>query len=47
MKTVKIAAALIVGSILLASECQCGSTDEPTDPVEELVVSHSTAENNC
>lgn len=47
MKTVKIVAAMVVGSILLASECQCGSTDEPTDPVDELVVAPSTIESNC
>lgn len=37
MKSVKIVAALVVGSILLASECQCDTTDEPADPVEEKV----------
>jgi len=39
MKTYKIIAALAVGSVLLASECQCDTGDDPDDkPTEETVM---------
>ncbi|AEV31604.1 hypothetical protein Oweho_0588 [Owenweeksia hongkongensis DSM 17368] len=39
MKTYTIFAALIVGSVLLASECQCDNGDDPDDrPTDEMVM---------
>ena len=47
MKSVKIVAALVVGSVLLASECQCDTTDEPADPVEEMVLMPYSEPSSC